>query len=694
MASERRYRGAANAIRAGTSTHPELDQALLTAGGDQGPGTIQETVRAEVQKPRMKWVYCSDHTDPVNFGFMFLVPDDGADEVEPLEIPSSLPSTDRAPSTTVPDATSLYPRHSQTATPNFTSSVSSASIPAFQIDGSHYYEIEQSRSVSPQVTQQINPHATFITSPHQVYDGSSITYQDAFNSTYQDAFNFTSRGPHSISSYVEPNLQQLPYRQSTPPETSDASSPFQTPTSNAPWTMQTGSQFQEHEYFSENWDATFNQTLASALYSVPTTSGASVELIHAPSLAQKRKHSRSPSHTDALLQEPLQGGHPANREAHKRRHALEDLMPIPNYDRIPTICSRCHIYQVANFTPEQTEYLLNRPHQSKNPSICNLCLQAFAHMEDSLLSGPAFIERSRSWRGFMLERPHIQYDFEALNQPSDQWVTTVKQARSTLLWGEDCTELLEIVRNYQNNFNKPNLSLQATAISLSAVCDLYNCFVTAPTRPSHCAVQDIVAHVRTVRITLRAAFQHLQHLALSPTPTRERKDWFPTFLSAVMITMAAITFVDILGSAQPPYREQIWGNDWGERVKEMRHGGYGMLIGVLRANTNGVNPLKLKCWTEEKSDPFIIETPKSYKKGKQSLRETSSPAEREREILLGRQSPAALRGVLELKKWQEKYKADLEIGENMFVKEIYAQAMMRPVASLWKVFEMKDTAGL
>lgn len=205
----------------------------------------------------------------------------------------------------------------------------------------------------------------------------------------------------------------------------------------------------------------------------------------------------------------------------------------------------------------------------------------------------------------------------------------------------------------------------------------------------------MITHVRTVRITLRNAFQHLQHLALSPTPTRDRKDWFPTFLSAVIITMAAITFMDILGSCPSPYKERIWGLDWGQRIKEMRHGGYGMLIGVLRANTNGVNPLKLTCWTEDAAaDRFIIETPTTYEKGKRVPRFPATEAERERDVLLGRQSPAALRGMLELKRWQARYRNDLVIGEDMFQKEMYAQAMMRPVASLWKIFEMKDTSGL
>jgi len=76
-------------------------------------------------------------------------------------------------------------------------------------------------------------------------------------------------------------------------------------------------------------------------------------------------------------------------------------------------------------------------------------------MEDALFSGPADIQRTRSWRGFMLERPHAQYDFDALSVHQDQWSVTVKQARSTLLWGDDANHLVDIVRNYQESLSKP-----------------------------------------------------------------------------------------------------------------------------------------------------------------------------------------------------------------------------------------------
>jgi len=92
--------------------------------------------------------------------------------------------------------------------------------------------------------------------------------------------------------------------------------------------------------------------------------------------------------------------------------------------------------------------------------------------------------------------------------------------------------------------------------------------------------------------------------------------------------------------------------------------------------------------------PLHHRNSQSYEKGKRSTKDPTSPAGKERDVLLGKQSPAALCGMLELKRWQERYQEDLMIGEDMFQKELYAQAMMRPVASLWKVFEMKDTSGL
>ena len=203
----------------------------------------------------------------------------------------------------------------------------------------------------------------------------------------------------------------------------------------------------------------------------------------------------------------------------------------------------------------------------------------------------------------------------------------------------------------------------------------------------------------------------LQFLALSPSELRARQDWFPSFLSAAILAFTAITYIDILGACPLHYKEQIWGADWHNRIKEMRHGGYGMLISILHANTNGINPLKINCWVEEPAaaEPsFVIETPTSYSKKKSDSPEVTAPKpkkkkkkkrkvevliedpkEKERNVLLGYQSPAAMEGLLALKAWQAKFNEDLRLGEDMYAKEIYAQAMMRPVASLWRIFDMK-----
>jgi len=58
------------------------------------------------------------------------------------------------------------------------------------------------------------------------------------------------------------------------------------------------------------------------------------------------------------------------------------------------------------------------------------------------------------------------------------------------------------------------------------------------------------------------------------------------------------------------------------------------------------------------------------------------------DVLLGNQSPAALQGLKALKRWQVKYGEHLKQGEHMFTKELYALAMIRPVAALYKVFDV------
>ena len=135
-----------------------------------------------------------------------------------------------------------------------------------------------------------------------------------------------------------------------------------------------------------------------------------------------------------------------------------------------------------------------------------------------------------------------------------------------------------------------------------------------------------------------------------------------------------------------------------------------MLVALLKAHSKGVNPLKMDCWTNEAaSTPFINVTPESYspeqsspgashgKKRRRSninseiarKKSIEMDAQRERNILLGINSPAALQGMLALKAWYSKYHEHLKQGEDMFSKSLYMLATMKPVAGLWRIFELE-----
>ena len=136
-----------------------------------------------------------------------------------------------------------------------------------------------------------------------------------------------------------------------------------------------------------------------------------------------------------------------------------------------------------------------------------------------------------------------------------------------------------------------------------------------------------------------------------------------------------------------------------------------MLVSLLRANSRGINPLKLDCWNDETTTtPFINVTPESYSpeemspgdghgkrrrrtnKGeseKARQRSIEIEAQRERKVLLGIDSPAALQGMLALKAWYRKYHEHLKQGEDMFSKSLFMLATMKPVASLWRIFELE-----
>ena len=134
-----------------------------------------------------------------------------------------------------------------------------------------------------------------------------------------------------------------------------------------------------------------------------------------------------------------------------------------------------------------------------------------------------------------------------------------------------------------------------------------------------------------------------------------------------------------------------------------------MLIGLLRANSGDVNPLKMECWGAETKteafDPFINATSESYspeamsqppakKRGKSSKTSPPKPpaatdVERERNVLLGFSSPAALQGMMALKEWNRKYSPVLEQGENMFAQSPFQLAKQAPLAALWRIVELR-----
>ena len=178
----------------------------------------------QLQKPRMKWVYNSDYSDPVNFGFMFLVPDDGSDHVS--DASSAVPSTttERPPSNTF--TAPAYPRTPQIASSS-SSSVSPTAAPDFVNEGSYLSILNKSRSITPDASQQINPHANFFTNPNYQPGNDYIRPQTTSHSPVSY--------PPSSSSYSAASPQQLPYRPSPQFVSSNLPPQQLTPNENTSW---------------------------------------------------------------------------------------------------------------------------------------------------------------------------------------------------------------------------------------------------------------------------------------------------------------------------------------------------------------------------------------------------------------------------------------------------------------------------
>jgi hypothetical protein len=204
-----------------------------------------------------------------------------------------------------------------------------------------------------------------------------------------------------------------------------------------------------------------------------------------------------------------------------------------------------------------------------------------------------------------------------------------------------------------------------------------------------------------------------------------------------MLAISAVVYIDMMVAAPSPYKERIWGAQWHERVTQIRHGGYGMMLEVLRANTKNVNPLELSCWVEttdysvETSDPYAVGSNAQYVdlgvdptvsyqyqnqdfsqdilyadpnydptysghmgqhyslENMRMLQMQKAKAEQERNILLGETSPEALQGIMAVKSWQLRNYDHLQQGESIFTKDLYRQAQINPIAGLWRIFQMR-----
>jgi hypothetical protein len=369
-------------------------------------------------------------------------------------------------------------------------------------------------------------------------------------------------------------------------------------------------------------------------------------------------------------------------------------------------------------------------------------------MEEVLSSAPRNMPRGRSWRMLPQQMQPIKYD-SGEDGFKYRWSFSKRLVKSTQLFSDDFEELANIAQVYQlslpirvrfqlqpfitslvtnsltQSLTSKSKPLETCCTALISVCELYNTIVKAPgsnRAPQTISIPKLISNIRAARITVRHAFQQYQKLAVSPSSSRDRQDWIPAFLSASILTIAAIIYLDILVACPSPFKEQIWGEAWTEKIGEMRNGGYGMLIGLLRANSRGVNPLKMGCWTEDPPsvpvdpvDPFINATAESYspdgislvagqrhhpppkKRSKTNTTTQSSAAksvarpdvERERNILLGSSSPAALQAMLALKEWNQKYSDILKQGDHMFSQSPLRLATLSPLVGLWRIVELR-----
>ncbi|KAF7870471.1 hypothetical protein EAF04_004215 [Stromatinia cepivora] len=371
-----------------------------------------------------------------------------------------------------------------------------------------------------------------------------------------------------------------------------------------------------------------------------------------------------------------------------------------------------------------------------------------SHMEENLRAIPRDTLKTKTWRMFSAERAEKAFDHDFDNVVfRDHFVLAQEQARSTGVFDEKYSDLMTIAQTYQESILQPNKSLEASCRILIECCELYKCFITTTVPAPPIPVLSLLEKIRTTRSTMRRAFKEYQALALAPSDFRSRRDWLPSFLSACSLAIAAVVFIDMMVAIPSPYKERIWGTSWQQRITEIRHGGYGMMLEVLRANTKNVNPLELSCWNRDfgmdtsyqtlnnsTHDPFGgnqhinaqystgyaldpsshhqfsygLATPtqdftpdilysninydQTYYDSWQQMQmkmQQQAKAEEERRILLGDNSPEALQGMMAVKSWQIKNYQHLKLGEDIFKKDLYRQATINPIAGLWRIFDMK-----
>ncbi|RDW60628.1 hypothetical protein BP6252_12011 [Coleophoma cylindrospora] len=633
-------------------TQQSTDALSTNALPLQQPGTAPDYPQ--------QWYYNDDYTDPVNFGFMFPVPRGGRDQSVPDVIAGSqMPEPRRWSGSTSSSSTQSY-------------------VPQ-QIP-------EATKFVKPPPAHDHLPGLH----PHTVADHRSLA---SINAAQKAA------AYHTI----------LPFRSSPEPVI---------PTLFAEYPQQFDTTLLNPPLMGEGQSQPLAFSVAApSFHGISPGSAGSDRFLTAPS-SKRKEISTSPS-SGGSLRSSSSGTSPFSgrpKFISRKRRSPNALRKNVYHMVDPSLCSRCQIYSkspgcagLCNACMHATNFTIwpsvNGTRRENMESLVLYLLPA--HMEDCVRAMPPGMPQSPSWRRLSTTPPTTAIDFSALVF-QDQFILAKEQARSTGLFAEDFGGLMDIAQKYQRSLASPNIALEASCKTLTAFCELYKKVVSvtksSPSGSESISIPELLESVQIARSLMFKSFRELQDFALSPSHIRGRDAWLPSFLCACMMAASAIIFLDSVVVFPSPYKEQIWGIAWHNRISEIRHGGYGMLINVLNMNTMGINPLKSNIWSDELvTNQYFAAT--STQKPHQQVRGYGPYAvqgeiplmdpnalrmrtKHERDVLLGA-SPAALQALLALKAWQGRYNQYLQLGEDMFSKDLYSIASMKPVAGLWRVFEMK-----